>query len=116
MKLTLPTDRTARIAFLNDLCRTAPGVAGRWLQTRGIAALPLPVQSAIREAVETFATFTPDNDPHQEHDFGAVDVRGIRCFWKIDYYDSPACEFGSEDPSDPAQSYRVLTLMLAEEY
>ena len=57
------TDTTKRIAQLNDLCRTAMGVAGKLMQTEGINALPPQVQSAIREKVETFNAFTPDNDP-----------------------------------------------------
>lgn len=104
-----------KVCELNDLARTAMGVAGRLHQTEGIEALPLATQSAIRERVETFSDFTQDNDPYGEHDFGAFDHQGMRIFWKIDYYDR-AFTGGSEDPSDPAQTTRVLTIMLAEEY
>ena len=101
---------TKKIAELNDLCRTAMGVAGKLFQTAGIDALPLADQSAIREKVETFNTFTPDNDPHDERDFN-----GERIFWKIDYYDRTMTK-GSEEPSDPGQTVRLLTIMLASEY
>lgn len=104
-----------RIAELNDLARTAMGVASRVLQTQGICALPPTDQSRIRELVETFTAFTPDNDPHGERDFGAFDHNGERVFWKIDYYD-PTLTVHSEDPADPAQTRRVLTIMLASEY
>jgi Protein of unknown function (DUF3768) len=102
---------TQRIAELNDLCRKAMGVAGRLFQTDGIDALPLAAQSAIREKVELFDDFTEDNDPHGEHDFGAFEHEGQRIFWKIDYM-----EHGSENPADPKQTVRVLTIMLASEY
>jgi len=106
---------TKKIAELNDLCRTAMGVAGRLVQTAGISALPMQDQSAIREKVETFDTFTPDNDPYGERDFGAFNHNGHKIFWKIDYYDTTLTK-GSEDPSDPKQTVRVLTIMLASEY
>ncbi len=106
---------TKRIAELNDLARTAMGVASRLVQTAGISALPAADQSRIRELVETFDAFTPGNDPHGERDFGCIEYNEGRVFWKIDYYDK-ACEYGSEDPADPAQTTRVLTIMLAEEY
>jgi hypothetical protein len=112
---TMTQTDTKKIAELNDLCRKAMGIAGRLVQTSGIAALPPEDQSAIREKVETFATFTPDNDPHGERDFGAFDHDGQKIFWKIDYYDTTLTK-GSEDPSDPKQTVRVLTIMLASEY
>lgn len=110
-------EKTKRIAALNDLCRKAMGVAGRLVQTEGVCALPPAVQSAIREAVETYDEFGEDNDPHGERDFGALKVAGVseQIFWKIDYY-APGLEGGSEDPADPAQTVRVLTIMLASEY
>jgi hypothetical protein len=107
---------TAKIAELNDLARTAMGVASRVFLTPGILALPDIDQSAIRERVETFDDFTPDNDPYGEHDFGALDHAGHRIFWKIDYYARSDPSFGSEHPEDPAQTTRVLTILLAEEY
>jgi hypothetical protein len=108
-------NNTKRIAELNDLCRKTIGITGRLIQTEGFNALPLHVQSAIREKVETFNKFTSDNDPHGEHDFGAVEHEGNRIFWKIDYYALDMMH-GSENPADPKQTSRVLTLMLAEEY
>jgi hypothetical protein len=108
-------ERTQTIAALNDLCRTAMGVAGRVVQTPGINALPPEDQSAIRQRVELFNAFTPDNDPHGERDFGNFTHKGQRIFWKIDYYD-PSLTQGSEDPSDPKKTLRVLTIMLATEW
>lgn len=86
-----------------------------FFQTVGIDALPLADQSAIREKVETSDTFTPDNDPHGERDFGAFMHNGECIFWKIDYYDRTMTK-GSEDPSDPGQTVRLLTIMLGSEY
>jgi Protein of unknown function (DUF3768) len=103
---------TRRIAELNDLARTAMGVASRVVQTRGICALASADQSAIREAVEKFNAFNPGNDPYGERDMGCFEHNGIAVMWKIDYYDRQ-CEYGSEDP---AQTTRVLTIMRGEEY
>ena len=107
--------RTEQIARLNDLCRSAMGVAGLLVQTAGISALPPAVQSAIRERVETFDAFTPDNNPFNERDFGSFKYEGHKVFWKIDYYDR-SLECGSEDPSNSSQTTRVLTIMLSSEY
>ncbi len=106
---------TKKIAELNDLCRTAMGIAGRLVQIAGISALSQEDQSAIREKVETFNAFTADSDPHEERDFGAFQHNGERIFWKIDYYDK-SLTYHSEDPSDPKKTVRVLTIMLASEY
>lgn len=105
---------TARIRELNDLLRTS-WITGQVLSTRGITALPVDVQSRIFEQIQTFDAFTEDNDPHGEHDFGALTVDGHKVFWKIDYY-APDMMHGSPNPSDPLVTQRVLTIMLAEEY
>ncbi len=104
-----------KIAELNDLCRKSMGFKCRLVQTLGINALLEKDQSAIREKVELFNDFNEDNDPHGEHDFGAFVHNGEKIFWKIDYYDHDL-KYGSENPSDPGQTARVLTIMLANEY
>jgi Protein of unknown function (DUF3768) len=91
------------------------GVGGRVFHTQGIAALPPLVQFAILKKVELFDSFTEGNDPHGEHDFGAFEHEGQHIFWKISYYASDM-EHGSENPADPRQTVRVLTIMLASEY
>ncbi len=111
----MKTDKAPEIAALNNLARSAMGIACRVYQTPGISALASRDQSAIREKVENFDAFTPDNDPHGERDFGAFEHNEHRIFWKIDYYDQTLTQ-GSEDPSDPRQTVRVLTIMLASEY
>lgn len=114
---------TNEIAQLNDRFRLGigrgrmPGVPGRVYRTSGIAGLPLAAQGAIALAVRHFSDFTSDNDPYGEHDFGSINLPGIeKVFWKIDYYADETMTYGSEDPSDPARCYRVLTIMLASEY
>lgn len=109
-----PEPGSRRIAALNDALRHT-GRGGRVLITAGVAALPEAERTAILAAVRTFETFEADDDPYGEHDVGAVEVAGVRCFWKIDSYDRDG-RHASPDPADPALTSRVLTIMLAEEY
>jgi hypothetical protein len=118
-----PTAHTKRIAALNDAFRASLGAAtlngrrlGNVTMTAGIAALPFDLQLAVMRRVRGFDAFTEDNDPYGEHDFGAFDQPGAgKIFWKIDYY-APGMQRGSEDPADPKQTVRVLTILLADEY
>ena len=103
-----------RIRELNDAFRHT-FVGGAVMITAGVEAMPAEQRRSLLAKVRAFDTFTEDNDPHGEHDFGAVDEDGVRCFWKIDLYDR-ATEFGSPDPADPAVTTRVLTVMLVDEY
>lgn len=106
--------RTDRIRELNDAFRkTLQG--GQCLFTPGVSDLGIPFSMTAFAAVSSFSEFTTDNDPYGEHDFGAFQIGEERLFWKIDYYDL-SLEFGSNDPADAAQTKRVLTIMLAEEY
>ena len=113
--MTSTTVTTAeRIRALNDAFRRT-FVGGIVMITAGVEAMPAEQRRSLLQKVRAFDAFTDDNDPHDEHDFGAVDEDGVRCFWKIDYYDRNT-EFGSPDPTDPAVTTRVLTIMRADEY
>jgi Protein of unknown function (DUF3768) len=103
-----------RIRELNDAFRR-DFVGGEVLLTPGVNNLPSDVRAKAIRNVSTFADFNDGNDPHGGRDFGAFDLVGQKLFWKIDYY-GLTLDKGSENPSDPAVTTRVLTLMLAEEY
>jgi hypothetical protein len=107
-------DKTARIRELNDSLRTT-FTGGRIMLSTGVAALSQADQAAVLEKVRTFDAFDYGNDPHREHDFVSVEHNGQKFFAKIDYYTPDLCA-GSEEPSDPAQTTRVMTVMRADEY
>jgi hypothetical protein len=68
--MTLHNKRCREIAALNDQARTTfQGCTV--ILTKGIFSLPEALQDAIIQQVRSFDTFTPDNDPYGEHDFGA---------------------------------------------
>ncbi len=97
------TDQIATIAALNDIARRTMGVTCRTVITQGIAALDENTQSDILKMIEGFEDFTPDNDPHGEHDAGFLyrDVIGqwhtrwtddstrpaLSVMWKFDLYE-----------------------------
>jgi hypothetical protein len=113
------TNQTLKIRELNDKFRRGDkSVPGQIVMTRGIADL-LEENETAREdliyQIRSYDSFTEDNDPHGEHDFGSFELSGYPCFWKLDCYD-PTLKWGSEDASDPIKTTRVLTIMLVEEY
>lgn len=83
--------------------------------TSGIMALPIEDQIKVIVGVKNFDKFGPDNDPHNEHDFGSFYVGPHLINFKLDYYDV-TLRFLSPDPSDPMITRRVMTIMLASEY
>jgi len=105
-------------AELNDAFRAglpfSPQGSGRFILTAGVAALPPDRLLQVLRLVREFDAFTADNDPWKEHDCAVVVSDGDRFIWKIDYYENDSCEYGAEDSS--GNCYRVLTLMLAQEY
>lgn len=113
--MSAPLSREERIAELNDDLRRS-FCGGRVVFTRGIADLPHGTIGEIVRAVQEFDDFTEGDDPYGEHDFGAIThpITG-KVFWKIDYYDR-TYEHGSEDPTNPLITGRLLTILLAEEW
>ncbi len=109
------TVRTAVIRKLNDDLRTGKSQDGQIMITAGINEIGAAFKTEVAKAMAEFDAFTSDNDPHLEHDFGALEVQGHKVFFKFDYYDL-TMKMLSPDPSDPMVTKRVLTIMLAEEY
>ena len=119
------TDRTEQIALLNDALRDFAACPGhnRIVLTAGIGALlgdtsefsGFRRRAALLRMVRDYRGFDEDTNPHRERDFGSFAFEGVRCFWKIDYYDRDL-QFGSDDPSDPNRTCRVLTILRADEY
>jgi hypothetical protein len=106
--------RASSIAALNDALRTT-FQGGKVFMTAGINELVDAVKADVLETVRTFSQFDRSNDPHREHDFGAFEQHGLTVFWKVDYYNLEM-DGGSEDPSDPQKTTRVLTIMRSNEY
>jgi Protein of unknown function (DUF3768) len=103
-----------RIRTLNDELRRNL-INGHAVITAGIAALGPEAVARIFKTVAVYDNFCQANDPYGEHDFGSFKADGQVIFFKIDYYDK-ALTYHSPDPSDPAVTERVITIMLAEEY
>lgn len=104
-------DRTREF---NDAFRRDPRQGGVVL-SRELRDIQPHTLTAVLRAVRTFDGFTNEDDPYDEHDFAAVVVNGERYIWKIDYYDLDMRRL-SPDPSDPAFTQRVITIMRAREY
>ena len=103
--------RTDRIRTLNDAFRTSLS-GGKVMLTRAVAALGADIQREIFAALRRYDDFDADNDSYGEHDFGMMTIRGDEILFKIDYYDQDLA-LHSTDPSDPAVTHRVLTVMLS---
>jgi hypothetical protein len=106
--------KLGRIRELNERLRTT-FMGGLIMLTTGVQALDLPARKRLLQAIRDFNDFSEDNDPHAERDFVSVEVDGVNYFSKIDYY-APDMEHGSDDPSDPHKTRRVMTIMRADEY
>jgi hypothetical protein len=107
-------EKLQRIRLLNDHARhTFTGAA--IVVTAAFTELEAATKARALSKVRTFAAFDEGNDPHHEHDMGFFEESGERFFWKFDYY-APCMKYGSDDPSNPGVTRRVLTIGLASDY
>jgi hypothetical protein len=110
------TSKVEQIRTLNDRLRQNLGTGVETaVITIGVAALGDEAVARIVKTIAVYDDFCHDNDPWEEHDFGAFEVDGHKIFFKIDYYDL-TLTYHSDDPADPTITHRVITIMLAEEY
>src|SRR6266496_4098933 len=100
----MQTENAAQIAALNDRFR---GMAIDVVATPGVIHGFADVIELLK-TIEGFDTFTEDNDPHGEHDFGSLKWEGEKVFWKIDYYDQELRAWC--DPLSP-DCRRIMTVM-----
>ena len=98
-----------KIRGLNDsLRKTLSG--GRVVTAPGVLAREDIDQ--IMDRIKRFSKFDSDNDPYWEHYFGYIMMEdGQKIFWKIDYYDATDMNQGSTNPSEPAVTIGILTIM-----
>ena len=117
----IPDHIIKKIAELNDIFRKSFNPAmGQVVCTKSICMVK--EFDEIIKNVKSFDTFTKDNNPYGENDFGSfkynIEGKGNSLiFWKIDYYDKKylyGCE--DKDKIDIEKCKRVLTVMFASEY
>lgn len=101
--------------LIEHLRAAVPGPGGHILLTQGVASLNPADKAAVLRKVRGTDQFDRDSDPHHAHDFVAIEHKRIAHFWEIDCYDLD-CRYGSPDPTNPAVTTRVLTVMRADEY
>src|SRR6202045_5248228 len=99
--------KSAKIRTLNDRFRKSL-TGGRVMMTAAVSALPDKVRARAIKLTRTFDDFTPDNDPHNEHDFGSFEIDDLKFIFKHDYYDK-SMQYGSEDPGSErsAEGYEI---------
>ena len=108
------------IAIQNDeyrRCRGEPDqtdLRGNVLITRSVDALPDDEQKRVLDAVKSFDSFSIENDPYLEHDFGLV--LSNTYYFKFDYFSNDEFEHGSDNPADPTRTHRLLTIARLDEY
>lgn len=111
-----PMTDVAEIRRLNDQLRQNL-TGGRVLFTGSLAgqdAESIMLQHLVLASVR-LSEIDPESDTYGEGDFGKIEVKGSKFFWKIDYYDA-TLSAGSEDPADPRKTTRVMSIFHADDY
>ena len=120
----MSNDRSEKIAVLNEQLSSKIGYPFNTLiDTSNEIVLTQGIMDSFNDGeittlfqdIKTFDTFTEDNDPYKERDFGSLKAKGRSIFWKIDYYDNNL-EYHSPDNTNPEVTKRVMTVMLSSEY
>ena len=106
--------RAELIARLNDKLRTT-GTGGTIMITQNVKRITGFDAATLAAVLANYEEFGPSSDPHRERDFGCLTLWRYDLLWKVDYYDS-AAQFGSDDPTNPEVTHRVLTVMLASDW
>lgn len=106
-------ERTRKIRDLNEQLRLT-GKGGKVVMVGSLAQTAEDYRKRVHSRVVMFRDFSEGRDPHGERDFGSLKVGGRQINWKIDYYDRNT-DYGSEDPSDPSKTRRVLSIYFSED-
>ncbi len=77
--------------------------------TSGVAALG-QARSNVSSKPFPYTMISHENDPYEEHDFGALEAEGVRIFIKIDYFDK-TLQHHSPDPSNSNVTERGSDLL-----
>lgn len=101
--------KSAKVADLNDRFRQSMMGCN---VSRGIINMNYRMHDLFSK-VRSYSDFNENNDPYHEHDFGSLEIEGVKVFWKIDYYNESLTSY--EDPLS-SRCRRVMTIMKAEEY
>ena len=118
-RIAAQNDRFRRGVCSNPPALPVPGpdaLRGRVVFSHAVAARGLLFTLQCLAAIAAHDTFEVENDPHGEHDFGAVTVEGERVWFKIDAYADDSMQFGSERPDVPLETYRVMTVLFPSDW
>lgn len=107
---------TEKIRALNIAFWREPHKHGRLMMSRYIADRDPDFHTKCLEALRVYDGWNADNDPHGEADMCILDIDGEKVWAKLDYYSRANLNYGSEDPSDPAKTFRIGTLLFPDEY